>query len=271
MKTGMPMLEVSSLDAGYNGAAVLRDISLKADKGEFLAILGRNGSGKTTLLKAICGLLRPLTGQIRLHGDSVQDMSARRRACLCAVVPQREDAPPGISGEEMVLLGRYPRLSWLGTYGRKDHEAARNALAAVDALDLAARDIAALSGGERQRVLLARALAQESPFLVLDEPTSSLDPARMTDLLDLLEARRAEGNLVLMALHDCNLAALYATRLLGLREGRLLFDGPVETMFTEEYLRALYDTRMCVVRHSELDLPQALLTPSRQASSRRDI
>jgi iron complex transport system ATP-binding protein len=174
------------------------------------------------------------------------------------VVAQQEDIPAGLTAREMVLLGRYPWLPWLGTYRQKDHEAAHAALCSVDALALAGRELSSLSGGERQRVLLARALAQESPVFLLDEPTANLDPARMTELLDLLENRRAAGCLVIMVLHDCNLAALYATRLVGIKEGRVLFDGPVEEMFTESRLGVLYDAPLRVIRHPAFPVPQAL-------------
>ncbi|MDR3319845.1 MAG: ABC transporter ATP-binding protein [Desulfovibrio sp.] len=250
------MLDVIDLSAGYGGKIILRDINLAARGGECVALLGRNGSGKTTLLRAVSGTLRLTGGKILLQGNPAR--AARRRARLCAVVPQREDIPAGISAREMVLLGRYPWLSWLGAYSQKDRDAAEAALEAVDALTLAERELAALSGGELQRIFLARALAQESPILLLDEPTANLDPARMTELLDLLEARRAAGYLVVMALHDCNLAALYATRLVGIREGRVLFDGPVAEMFTEARLTTLYDTPFCVVPHPGFHAPQAL-------------
>ena len=252
------MLEVANLSAGYGDRHILRNISLAAGAGECIAILGRNGSGKTTFLRAVSGVLRPGEGEVFLLGKPVYDLAPRHRARLCAVVAQREDIPAGLTAREMVLLGRYPWLSWLGTYRQKDHDAAHAALRNVDALAFAGRELSSLSGGERQRVLLARALAQESPVLLLDEPTANLDPARMTGLLDLLEDRRATGSLVLMALHDCNLAALYATRLVGIREGGVFFDGPVEEMFTEPRLSALYNTPLRVIPHPDFPVPQAL-------------
>ncbi|MDR2573042.1 MAG: ABC transporter ATP-binding protein [Desulfovibrio sp.] len=260
------MLRIVNLHTGYGNKNILHGIDLAGGHGECVALLGRNGSGKTTLLRAISGLLPVSEGEILLDGRSVRDFAPRRRARLCAMVPQREELPAGISSLEMTLLGRYPWLSWLDAYSRGDYEAAHAALTAVDALDLAGREVASLSGGERQRVLLARALAQESPILLLDEPTANLDPARMTELLDLLESRRAAGALVIMALHDCNLAALYATRLVGIKEGCILFDGPVTEMFTEAHLSALYDVPLRVIPHPGFDAPQAL--HARAAASR---
>ena len=185
------------------------------------------------------------------------------RARRVAVVPQRGPCPEDLTAREMVLLGRYAHLSPWGWYGPGDHRAADCALAATDTTGLAHRRLHELSGGELQRVLLARALAQESPLLLLDELAAGLDLARMTGLFDLLERRRAAGACVLMAVHDCNLAALYATRLLGLREGRLAFDGPVRQVFTEENLSALYQTPVTVLPHPLWGLPQALSARAR--------
>ena len=178
---------------------------------------------------------------------------------MVAVVPQRGQLPQGLTARQMVLLGRFAHLSWLGAYGREDYAAADRALEETGAASLAQRRLTELSGGELQRVLLARALAQESPLLLLDELAAGLDWARMVDLFDLLERRRAAGACVLMAVHDCNLAALYATRLMGLRDGNLVFDGPVAKVFTEENLGALYNLPICVLPHPRWGLPQALL------------
>ena len=159
----------------------------------------------------------------------------------------------------MVLLGRFAHLGWLGPYSREDYTVADSALDETGAAPLAHRRLTELSGGELQRVLLARALAQQSPLLLLDELAAGLDWARMVELFDLLERRRAAGACVLMAVHDCNLAALYATRLMGLKGGNLVFDGPVAKVFTEENLGALYNIPISVLPHPQLGLPQALL------------
>ncbi|MCD7984236.1 MAG: ABC transporter ATP-binding protein [Desulfovibrio sp.] len=257
------MLDVRGLTAGYGARPVLRAISLNARGGESVALLGPNGSGKTTLLRCISGVLRPQGGDICLAGKSLERLRPRERARLAAVVPQRAECPPGLSVRHMVLLGRYPYLSWLGGYGRRDYEAVERALAATGAAGLAGRRVDELSGGELQRVLLARALAQESPLLLLDELAAGLDLARMVELFDLLERRRAAGACVLMAMHDCNLASLYATRLIGLKNGQMLFDGPASEIFTEEKLSALYDIPIRVFPHPRWGLPQAL--PGRAA------
>lgn len=252
------LLDVRGLTAGYGARPVLRGISLKASGGESVALLGPNGSGKTTLLRCVSGVLRPQGGGIWLAGRAVEHLRPRERARLAAVVPQRAECPSGLSVRRMVLLGRYPYLSWLGGYRRQDHEAVERALAATGAAGLAERRVDELSGGELQRVLLARALAQESQLLLLDELAAGLDLARMVELFDLLERRRAAGACVLMAMHDCNLASLYATRLIGLKSGQIFFDGSASAIFTEENLSALYGVPIGVFPHPRWGLPQAL-------------
>jgi len=254
-----PMLRVSGLRAGYAGHAVLHGPGFSLRAGECAALLGPNGSGKTTLLRALSGVLPVQGGQVELMGRPLASLRPRERARMAAVVPQRGQFPPGLTARQMVLLGRFARLSWLGTYGRADYAAADRALEETGAAPLAGRKLTELSGGELQRVLLARALAQESPLLLLDELAAGLDWARMVELFDLLERRRAAGACVLMAVHDCNLAALYATRLMGLKNGSMIFDGPVAQVFTQENLGALYDIPLCVLPHPCLGHPQALL------------
>lgn len=257
--SGAPVLRVAGVSAGYGEKAVLRRVEFTLRAGECAALLGPNGSGKTTLLRAISGVLAPQAGEIELLGRPLATLSPRQRARMVAVVPQRGQLPQGLTARQMVLLGRFAHLGWLGAYGREDYTAADSALEETGAASLAHRRLTELSGGELQRVLLARALAQQSPLLLLDELAAGLDWARMVELFDLLERRRAAGACVLMAVHDCNLAALYATRLMGLKGGNLVFDGPVARVFTEENLGELYNIPISILPHPRFGLPQALL------------
>ena len=257
--SGPPILRVAGVSAGYGEKAVLRHMEFTLRAGECVALLGPNGSGKTTLLRAISGVLAPQDGSIEFFGRPLTALKPRERARMVAVVPQRGQLPQGLTARQMVLLGRFAHLGWLGAYSREDYAAADSALDETGAAPLAHRRLTELSGGELQRVLLARALAQQSPLLLLDELAAGLDWARMVELFDLLERRRAAGACVLMAVHDCNLAALYATRLMGLKGGNLVFDGPVAKVFTEENLGALYNIPISVLPHPRFGLPQALL------------
>ena len=223
-----------------------------------MALLGPNGSGKTTLLRVLAGSLAATAGSVRLRGDDIRRLSPRERARRVAVLSQRHAAPQGMTALQLVLLGRYPWLGWWGGYSAEDRRIAHEALEETGALALAGRQVSELSGGELQRVALARTLAQQSPVLLLDELAAGLDLARMLELFDLLERRRRVGAALLLVMHDCNLAVQYATRLLGLRQGRVLFDGPVRDCFTAENLRALYAVDLHIVPHPLNGLPQAL-------------
>lgn len=259
--TTAPLL-LENVAAGYAGGITLPGLSLKVAAGENVILLGPNGSGKTTLLRCAAGTLRPLGGSVRLGGEPVERLDARARARRVAVLPQQPERPQGLSVRDLVLLGRFPWLAWSGIYSRADHAAAARALAAVDAEHLAPRRVETLSGGEWQRALLARSLAQmdgvAAPLFLLDELTASLDPARAEEVFALLGERRRAGAALIQAAHNCNLAARHATRLVGLKAGRILFDGPVKAVFTEENLSALYDVPCRVFRHPDGDVPQAL-------------
>lgn len=254
------MLRATGIRAAYGrgGREILHGVDISLQPGEAVALLGPNGSGKTTLLRVLAGSLSPLAGTVRLQGEDIRRLSPRERARRVAVLSQRSAAPQGMTALQLVLLGRYPWLGWWGNYSAEDRRTACAALEETGALALAGRQVSELSGGELQRVALARILAQQSPVLLLDELAAGLDLARMLELFDLLERRRRAGVALLLVMHDCNLAAQYATRLLGLREGRVLFDGPVRRCFTAECLRALYDVEVRLVAHPANGLPQAL-------------
>lgn len=254
------MISCHDLHAGYGSRTVLHGLNISAHAGETVALLGPNGSGKTTLLSTLSGVLSPTGGSILLGANSPSPLSSmppRQRARHVAVVPQRVEHLPHIRVRDMVLLGRYAYLSWWGSYSSADYKAADEALETTGAQSLTRRYIEELSGGELQRVLLARALAQQTPILLLDELSAGLDVARMKELFDLLELRRRAGSCVITVMHDLNLAALYATRLVGLKAGRILFDGHVAEVFTEDYLSALYETPIHVFPHPVCPVPQA--------------
>ncbi len=251
-----PLLRCRDLAFGYGSRPVLCGVDFCAAPGEHVALIGPNGAGKSTLLHCLSGLYAPRAGSVELEGRPLAAFDSKERARRIAVVPQRGEAVPRISVEQFVLLGRYPYLSLFGTYGPEDYAAAREAMEATHCRDLAGRMPASLSGGEMQRVLLARALAQQSPVLLLDELSAGLDAARMSELFDLLEERRRAGICCVSVMHDLNLAALYATRIAGLKDGRLLFDGPTEAVFTATNLNTLFDARLHPVRHPATGRPQ---------------
>ncbi len=254
-------LHCTHIDAGYHKTRVLHRVNFTAHAGECVAVLGPNGSGKSTLLNTLSGALIPWSGHIFLQNIPLATLAPRMRAQHMAVVPQKLDGLPTMKVWDMVLLGRYPHKHWWGLYRESDYTAAESALADVDALTLRHKFLHELSGGELQRVLLARALAQETHILLLDELSSGLDMARMAELFNILDAKRRAGACIVSVMHDINMAALYATRLVGLCDGHILFDGAVHDVFTENNLRALYKSPLHVFKHPTLNVPQAC--PSR--------
>lgn len=237
------MIEVSGLEFRHRGAqaATLRGISFRVGAGEVLALLGPNGCGKTTLLKCIAGHLKPQTGQVHLDGSPVASLSVRRRARLMAAVPQEHGIPFAYSVAEVVLMGRASHVGLLAAPGERDHAIATAALASVGMERFAGRPFTHLSGGERQLALVARALAQESPVLLLDEPTSHLDLRNQLAVLERVRAIVPERNLtVLMTLHDPNLALAFADRVLMLSDGRVHADGPAAQVISTKSLAEVF-------------------------------
>jgi iron complex transport system ATP-binding protein len=255
------MIEIAGLAAGYDGRAVLRGVSLSVAAGEFTGILGPNGSGKTTLVRAVSGVLPPLSGSIRIGGDDIATLTPKARAGRCATVSQKTPALPGVRALSLVLMGRYPYVSLLGGYGPSDVERARAAMDETRSLHLRDRAADTLSGGELQRVVMAKALAQDTELLLLDEAASSLDVARTVDLYELLRARNAAGTTILTVAHDLNLAALYCQRLVFLKNGSVAADGPTRDVFTAQTLSDIYETPLAVAPHPLTGAPQAHLVP----------
>ena len=234
------MIEIRDLWAGYGGNAVLRGVDFSVQAGDFVGVLGPNACGKSTLIRVISGVLRPQSGRLRTCGLEAGFVPARRLAREVAVVPQSTEIPFPFSGFEVVLMGRYPRLGRFAREGPQDLEAVSRALEDTDTAVLADRLVTQVSGGERQRLILARALAQEAPLLLLDEATASLDVHRKIDAFDLLTRLNRAGTTIVAVMHDLNLAACYCDRLLLLRDGIPLAEGKVEQVLTYRLVKECY-------------------------------
>jgi cobalamin transport system ATP-binding protein len=253
------MLEILSLSVGYGSRLVLHEITLHVQSGEIVALIGPNGAGKTTLIRAISGVVRPQSGSLRAGGANLAELSPAQRARRLAVVPQARNLPDPFTVWQTVLLGRTPYLGWLGQTTDRDRQRVHWALERTETLELAGRRIGELSGGEQQRVLLARALAQETLILLLDEPTAHLDLHHQTALLDLVYALTRENHLtVLMALHDLNLAALYADRVALLVDGHLQAMGTPAEVLTADRLSQAYRLPLHVIQHPDFGVPLVL-------------
>jgi len=258
------MLKIEGLTVSYGPRRVLHNISLEINSGEVLALIGPNGAGKSTLVRAVSGVIPAENGSIcrnDLNRPSVDliSLSPMQRARSLAVVPQAGSMPPAFTVWETVLMGRTPHLNFLGQVSAKDEVIARLALQKVDALDLSERRVGELSGGEWQRVLLARALAQSTPILLLDEPTSNLDLHYQVSFMETLSSLTRQDNLaVLVALHDLNLAARYADRVALLVDGEIKAKGTPGQVLTQELISTAYHLPVQVIPHPFADVPLVL-------------
>jgi ABC-type cobalamin/Fe3+-siderophores transport system ATPase subunit len=253
------MLRIEDLSVSYGVRQVLHAISLDVHAGEILALIGPNGTGKSTLVRAVSGVIPVQGGKVGVDGEDLLALPAMRRARFLAVVPQAVSLPPAFTAWETVLLGRTPFLNFLGQISSKDEEIARLALQKVDAFDLADRRVGELSGGEQQRVLLARALAQSTPILLLDEPTVHLDLQHQVHLMEIVRILAHEDGLaVLIALHDLNLAARYADRVALLVAGEVKAVGTARQVLTPEIISMAYHLPVQVIPHPFADVPLVL-------------
>jgi iron complex transport system ATP-binding protein len=253
------MLKIQNLSVNYAARQVLKNINLEVKKGETLALLGPNGSGKSTLLRTISGILPSTQGAISLADHPLNSLSPAERARWISVVPQNAVLPPAFTAWETVLLGRTPYINFLGRISARDEEIAHCALEKVDALSLSERYMGELSGGEQQRVLLARALAQAAPILLLDEPTTYLDLQHQMSLLNLVHKLAREEDLtVVIALHDLNLAARYADRIALLVAGQIKALGTAKQVLRADVIAEAYCWPVQVIDHPFLDAPLIL-------------
>lgn len=253
------MLKIQSLSVNYGPRRILHSVSLNVQSGEVLALIGPNGAGKSTLIRAVSGVIPIANGKIRTNGDDFASLSTLQRARYIATVPQAVSMPPAYTVWETVLFGRTPYLGFLGQLSGKDEEIARQSLARVSALPLADRRVGELSGGEQQRVLLARALCQSTPILLLDEPTAHLDLQYQVSLLELVHELAHKDQLaVLVALHDLNLAAHYADRVALMVAGSIKAIGKPQEVLQPQLIEDAYCLPVQVIKHPFLDIPLVL-------------
>ena len=232
----------------FERRTLLDRVSIDVDTNEWVCVLGPNGAGKTTLLRAITGAIPTASGEIALMGRPATSMRSRERARTVAVVPQVPVIPPGMEVLDYVLLGRTPHIGVFSSLEAADVDVARHAISELGLDAFVGRRVDSLSGGERQRVIVARALAQEAPVLLLDEPTASLDIGHQQDVLELVDRlRRARELTVVSTMHDLTLASQYGDRLLLIRDGRTVCEGDAAEVMTVENLERYYGAKVAVV------------------------
>jgi cobalamin transport system ATP-binding protein len=267
-----PVLVLDGVRAGYGTAEVLRGVSFAARPGEVVGLVGPNGCGKTTLVRVASRALKPTTGSVRVSGRDPYALSSKEAARLVAVVPQ--DVVPAFPFDVLgfVLMGRAPYLSrWAGG-GPEDWAKAREAMEAVGVQHLADRPMDELSGGERRRAVLAQALAQDAPVLLLDEPTTHLDIRHVVELHQVIRRLAAERRVTVVAvLHDLTLAAALSDRLVAMSGGEVVADGQPEEVVTRSLLRSVYGVNADVEASTATGRPAVVLGPPEQAIVRAGI
>jgi iron complex transport system ATP-binding protein len=234
-------LRASELTLGYDSRTVVESLDLSFPIGRITAVVGPNGSGKSTIVRAIARLMRPRNGAVLLDGKAIARIPTKEVARRLAVLPQGPSSPEGLTVNRLVWNGRYPHQGFLGTSDRRDSEAVAWALRQTHLEDFAERTLDALSGGERQRAWIAMALAQQTPILILDEPTTFLDLGHQLEVMELLgELNEQQGLTVIMVLHDLNQAARYCDHMVAVQRGRIWRKGPPGEVLTQELLEDVF-------------------------------
>ncbi|GLW06070.1 iron-enterobactin transporter ATP-binding protein [Microtetraspora sp. NBRC 13810] len=235
-------LQASGVRLGYGDRIIVDGLDLGIEAGTVTTIIGPNGCGKSTLLRALGRLLKPAGGEVLLDGKRIDRIPTREVAKILGVLPQAPVAPEGLTVADLVARGRHPHQTWYRQWSSDDESAVSEALSMTGLLDLADRPLDELSGGQRQRAWISMALAQGTELLLLDEPTTFLDLAHQVEVLELVRRLHAEaGRTIVMVLHDLNLAARYADRLVAMRAGRVVAAGTPHEVLTEALLRDVFD------------------------------
>lgn len=247
-----PIIDVKNLSFTINDKPILNSVSIQIHSGDYLSIIGPNGAGKSTLLKCLMRINTSWTGDIIINGQSVSRLTQRELAKKISYVPQTDGRSFHLTVQEFVLLGRYPYLSPFTSISAADWEAVHGALELTRSTPLAQRFMDTLSGGERQTVLIAAALAQGAPILLLDEPTTFLDPRHEADIFRLLKKINQEHHRTIIAVtHNINQAALQGQRVMILKAGQILFDGKSSEIMNNQILQQAYQKSFLFTHHPE--------------------
>ncbi len=258
------LLEARDVAVELGGSTLLDGVSLEVGAGEIVGLVGPNGAGKSTLLRAATGLVPLRAGRIHIGGETLEALSRRELARRVAVVQQLPEAPATLRVRQLALLGRHPHLGLLARESSRDLAIAEDALRLAGCLELAGRELGTLSGGERRRAFIARALAQQAPLLLLDEPTANLDAGAQHEVLELVAALARGGTGVLLVVHDLTLAIAYCDRLVLLDRGRAVAVGAPAEVITPEIVNRLYGDAVAVAAHPLTGAP--IVLPARMGA-----
>ncbi len=270
VRPGTARLRGQDLTLAYDERTITRDLSLEVPDGSFTVVVGPNACGKSTLLRALARMLKPTSGHVLLDGEHIRSLPSKEVARRLGLLPQTASAPEGITVADLVARGRFPHQKLLRQWTRDDERAVDAAMASTHVEDLADRAVDELSGGQRQRVWIAMALAQETPLLLLDEPTTFLDIAHQIEVLDLLATLHEEqGRTLVAVLHDLNHACRYATHLVALKDGRVMAQGDPREVVTAELVERVFGLPCVVVPDPETGTPLVVPLARHRSAARR--
>jgi iron complex transport system ATP-binding protein len=259
-------LRAEGLTLGYDQRVVAEGLDVVIPDGSFTVIVGPNACGKSTLLKALARLLKPKAGTVFLDGAPISGYGAKQVAHRLGMLPQNPIAPNGITVGDLVARGRYAHQTLLRQWSREDEAIVGEALRLTETHELSGRFVAELSGGQRQRVWLAMVLAQQTPIMLLDEPTTFLDIAHQVEVLDLCADLHETGRTLVAVLHDLNLACRYADHLIAMRAGRIVAEGHPSTVVTADLVQQVFGLQCRVITDPETGTP--LVIPAGRESRR---
>jgi len=241
------ILDISNISLSFRDKLILSNVSLEVSAGEFFVIIGPNGAGKTSLLKVLSGLQKAQKGTVTIKDKNILNYRRRNLSQIMAIVPQHIEVGFPFTVADTVIMGRSPHLGILGMEGENDFHIAEEAMKFTDVSHLTDRKLFQLSGGELQRVIIARAICQQPEIILLDEPTTALDPSHQLKIMDLMEKfRREHGTTIIMVSHDLNLASMYGDRVLLLKSGRVVKTGDPKSVLNKELLEDSYGCRIQV-------------------------
>jgi iron complex transport system ATP-binding protein len=258
----LPIISASGIISGYAGKAVLHDVSVEIQAGDFYGVIGPNGSGKSTLLKTLTGIIKPMSGLVQLYGRDIGEMSPREIARKVAAIPQEVSVLFPFTSREIVAMGRHPHIGRFRRETSADLAVVEGSMRDTDTSLFADRYVDELSGGERQRVIIARALCQEPEVLFLDEPTSHLDINHQVEVFELLTELNRKRNLAVVVIsHDLNICAEYCRELLIIKEGRIFRRGEPKNILTEEIVREVYGAEVSILTNPRSEAPVVTIVP----------
>ena len=265
------VITVNDLSAGYQNKSILNNVSFSVKRGEMIGIIGPNGAGKSTLLKTIRGLLPKQKGSIVLFETDIDALSERDFARNVAYLQQHVDVSFGYTGKELVMAGRYPYLEWWQGESADDETIVRQCMEYTGVWDLADTSVEQVSGGQKQRILLAKVLAQKTPLLFLDEPTTGLDIVYQEEIFRFCETLCKAGKTVIMVAHELNLAAKFCNRLLLVANGGILADGSPEEVLDSGHLSIAYNVPVKVIKNPNSGGIEITTLPSRAEEERKEL